>query len=215
MATEKRQRQDQRRQEKLKEVVAITEKQKTAKKRKRLLTFLIPGVLLVGVALFWRNGDSGDDTVAADSGAAATTIPAVTTTSLPPEIAKKPDVSIPSAAPTKLEINDIATGTGPAAVKGSDLKVNYVGVVVESKKQFASTWDATPPSLFEIKGLGQGGIIDGLAEGLIGIKQGGRRQIVVPASKAYGKEGSAALGIKPSESLVYVVDAVEVIPPTK
>ena len=195
--------------------MATTEKQKTAKKRKRLLTFLIPGVLLVGVALFWRNGDSGGDTVAADTGATTTTLPAVTTTSLPPAIAKKPEVSVPSAAPAKLVTNDLAEGSGPAAVKGSDLKVNYVGVVIESKKQFASTWDATPPSLFEIKGLGQGGIIDGLAEGLIGIKQGGRRQIVVPASKAYGKEGSAALGIKPSESLVYVVDAVEVIPPTK
>lgn len=213
MATEKRQRQDQRREEKLKEVVAITEKQTKAKKRKRFLSFLIPGVLIVAAALFWPRG-GGDDDEAADT-TANSTLPAVTTTTLPAAIAKKPEVTIPSAAPTKVEIKDIFPGTGPAAVKGSDLKLNYVGLVLESKKQFASTWDATPPSLFEVKGVGNGGIIDGLAEGLIGIKQGGRRQIIVPAAKAYGTEGSAALGIKPGESLVYIVDAVEVIPPTK
>lgn len=214
MATEKRQRQDQRREEKLKEVVAITEKQKTMKKRKRFLSFLIPGVLIVGAALFWPRGNGGDDTAAKDT-TASSTAPAVTTTTLPKAIAKKPEVTVPAVAPAKVETKNIAVGTGPEAVKGSDLKLNYVGMVLESKKQFASTWDAIPPSLFEVKGVGNGGIIDGLAEGLIGMKQGGRRQIIVPAAKAYGKEGSAALGIKPGESLVYIVDAVEVIPPTK
>lgn len=213
MATEKRQRQDQRRVEKLKEQEVLTTKQAAVKKRKRLLWFLIPGVLVVAGALFF-GGRGSDDDVATDTGT-TTTVPDVTTTTLLPAIAKKPDVVIGTgAAPTKLEVKDITVGTGAEVVKGADVKINKVAKVWESKKEVDSTWGATT-NLFEVKGVGNGIIMAGLDEGLIGMKQGGRRQITIPTAKVFGGKGSASLGVKPGESLVYVVDAVEVIPPTK
>jgi peptidylprolyl isomerase len=216
VATEKRQRQDQRRVEKLKEQEVLTTKQAAVKKRKRFLWFLIPGVLLVAGVLFWPKG-STDDTVATDTGVTGgtTTVPGVTTTTLLPAIAKKPDVIVGTgAAPSKLETKDLVVGTGPEVVKGADVKINKVAKVWETKKEVDSTWGTTP-NLYEVKGVGNGVIMAGLDEGLIGMKQGGRRQITIPASKAFGTKGSTSLGVKPGESLVYVIDAVEVIPPTK
>jgi peptidylprolyl isomerase len=215
VATEKRQRQDQRRVEKLKEQEVLTTKQAAVKKRKRFLWFLIPGVLVVAGVLFF-GGRGSDDNVATDTGA-TTTVPGVTTTTLLPVIAKKPpfDAAIGTgAAPTKLEKKDLVTGTGPEIVKGADVKINKIAKVWESKKEIDSTWGATP-NLYEVKGVGNGVIMAGLDEGLIGMKQGGRRQITIPAAKAFGTKGSTSLGVKPGESLVYIVDAVEVIPPTK
>jgi peptidylprolyl isomerase len=215
VATEKRQRQDQRRVEKLKEQEVLTTKQAAVKKRKRFLWFLIPGVLVVAAVLFWPKGNT-DDTVATDTATGATTtVPGVTTTTLVPEIAKKPDVIVGTGtAPTKLETKDLVVGTGPEIVKGADVKINKIAKVWETKKEIDSTWGTTP-NLYEVKGVGNGIIIAGLDEGLIGMKQGGRRQITIPAAKAFGTKGSTSLGVKPGESLVYVVDAVEVISPTK
>jgi peptidylprolyl isomerase len=214
VATEKRQRQDQRRVEKLEEQKVLTTKQAAVKKRNRLLWILIPGVLVVAAVLFFGGGND-DETVATDTGAGASTTPKVTTTTLPVKIAKKPDVVVGSgAAPTKLEIKDLEVGTGPEVTKGADVKINKIAKVWETKKEVDSTWSATP-NLYEVKGVGSGVIMAGLDEGLIGMKQGGRRQITIPAAKAFGTKGSTSLGVKAGESLVYVVDAVEVIPPSK
>jgi peptidylprolyl isomerase len=214
VATEKRQRQDQRRVEKLKEQEIISTKAKSAKKRNRLLWFIVPGVLVIAAALFWPRGDSESD-VATDS-AAASTVPKVTTTTLPSAIAKKPTIPKASgAAPTKLIIKDDPEGTGLDVKKGSDVRINKIAKVWGSDTEIDSTWTATGSSPFELKGVGSGIVIAGLDEGLIGMKQGGRRTITIPADKAYGAKGLASLGIKPGDAVVYVIDLIEVTPPAK
>jgi peptidylprolyl isomerase len=88
--------------------------------------------------------------------------------------------------------------------------VNYVGVAWSTKKEFDSSWSRGEP--FAITSLANAPVIDGWKQGLVGIKQGGRREITIPASLAYADRGFGT-EIKPGEALVFVVDAVEVLPP--
>lgn len=118
----------------------------------------------------------------------------------------KPTVTIPDncAAPTTLLTKDLQPGTGPAAKDGSQLQVNYDLYTwsdkVDQQNSFAT--GAFPLT------LGQGTVIQGWDEGLVGIKQGGRRMLIIPPDKGYGATGNQT--IKPNETLVFVVDAVKV-----
>lgn len=213
VGTEKRQRQDQRRQEKVKEIEAVVVKKAKAKTRNRILMYAIPGLVVLAAVLFWPRGNDDDRVLTAtdsgvpDSVAVVTTVPA-----LPSAIAKKPEISIPAGDPPKtLQVKDLVVGTGATAVKGSTLRVNYVGKSWSTKEEFDSSWQRG--STYTVQDLGSGGVIAGWGEGLIGIKQGGRRQLTIPADKAYGSDGSGEK-IKPGETLVFVIDAVEVLPPT-
>ena len=85
--------------------------------------------------------------------------------------------------------------------------VNYVGVSWSTKKEFDASWGRSP---FPVENVGQAGVIAGWNEGLIGMKEGGRRQLIIPPDKAYGDTGQG--DIKPGETLVFVVDAVKVTP---
>ena len=119
--------------------------------------------------------------------------------------ASKPKVEIPDGdPPSKLEIKDIKEGTGPGAVAGQQLTVHYVGVAWSDKKQFDASWDSGTPYPFK---LGAGDVILGWDEGLVGMKVGGRRQLTIPPAMAYREFGQGQ--IKPNETLVFVVDLVE------
>jgi FKBP-type peptidyl-prolyl cis-trans isomerase len=132
-----------------------------------------------------------------------TSTPAATTPKPPSPLSKKPVVSVPSGpAPTKLQVKDLITGTGPTAKAGSQLTVNYVGVLYKGGKEFDSSWKRNQPFPFQ---LGQGAVIKGWDQGLVGMKVGGRRELIIPADLAYGKAGSPPT-IPPDSALVFVVD---------
>ncbi|GAB2967359.1 FKBP-type peptidyl-prolyl cis-trans isomerase [Amycolatopsis acidiphila] len=122
------------------------------------------------------------------------------------QFGSKPTVTIPDTcgAPTTLLTEDLQPGTGPAAKNGSQLQVNYDLYTwsdkVDQQNSFAS--GAFPLT------LGQGSVIQGWDEGLVGVKQGGRRLLIIPPDKGYGATGNQS--IKPNETLVFVVDAVKV-----
>jgi peptidylprolyl isomerase len=122
------------------------------------------------------------------------------------QFGSKPTVTIPDtcSAPTTLLTKDLQPGTGAAAKDGSQLQVNYDLYTwsdkVDQQNSFAT--GAFPLT------LGQGTVIQGWDEGLVGIKQGGRRLLIIPPDKGYGASGNQS--IKPDETLVFVVDAVKV-----
>ncbi|MGH8974253.1 MAG: FKBP-type peptidyl-prolyl cis-trans isomerase [Acidimicrobiia bacterium] len=123
--------------------------------------------------------------------------------------ASKPRVEVPDGAPpSELQIEDIKKGTGAEAVAGKTLSVHYVGVSWSDKKQFDASWD-TPggPQPFPFK-LGTGAVIQGWDQGLVGMKVGGRRQLIIPPGMAYKEFGQGP--IKPNETLVFVVDLLGV-----
>jgi peptidylprolyl isomerase len=83
------------------------------------------------------------------------------------------------------------------------LTLNMVGATAKDGKVFRNTWTDKRPYTAR---LGQGQLITGLETGLAGMPVGARRQIVIPADQAYGKDGVKALGIGPDADLVFVVD---------
>jgi peptidylprolyl isomerase len=152
---------------------------------------------------------SAGTTQAATSAAAPTTTtsstpttPAVPTPTPPSPLSKKPVVTVPKGpAPKQLVVKDLITGTGAVAKKGSNLTVNYVGVLYKGGKEFDSSWKRSQTFPFV---LGQGSVIPGWDQGLVGMKVGGRRELIIPSSLAYGPSGSG--GIPPNSPLVFVVD---------
>jgi len=119
----------------------------------------------------------------------------------------KPKVTVPAGAPPKkLETNEIVEGAGAEAKSGDEVTVQYVGVGYKSKEEFDSSWSRGEP--FPVN-LGAGEVIPGWEEGIVGMKVGGRRELVIPPSLAYGPEGSPPV-IGPNETLIFVVDLLAV-----
>ena len=125
-----------------------------------------------------------------------------------PALATKPTVPRPAgAAPKSLVVKDLVPGTGAAAKAGSNVSVQYVGVLYADGKQFDSSWDrGKQPFTFA---LGQGSVIKGWDQGLLGMKVGGRRELIIPASLAYGAQGSPPK-IGPNQPLIFVIDLLSV-----
>ncbi|HEY5286685.1 MAG TPA: FKBP-type peptidyl-prolyl cis-trans isomerase [Solirubrobacteraceae bacterium] len=122
-------------------------------------------------------------------------------------LASKPAVTVPSGgAPTKLVTKEIIVGAGPEAKAGDSVTVNYVGVLYKGGKEFDSSWKRNEPFTFT---LGKGQVIPGWDQGVAGMKVGGRRELIIPAELAYGKNGSPPT-IPPNSALVFVVDLLGV-----
>lgn len=128
-------------------------------------------------------------------------------TSTSTDLKAKPAITIPAeAAPTSLRSCDLVVGAGAEAVAGSKVQVQYVGVAWSTKKQFDASWDRGQPFDFT---LGQGGVIKGWDQGVVGMKVGGRRELVIPPDLGYGARGAGG-DIGPNETLVFIVDLVKV-----
>jgi peptidylprolyl isomerase len=141
------------------------------------------------------------------STAAATSQPTSTAAATPAQPRPKPKVKVPSGKPPKkLVIKDLIPGTGQAAKAGDPITVNYIGVNYADGKPFDNSYDRGQPFPFQ---LGGGQVIPGWDRGLVGMKVGGRRELVIPPSLAYGPQGQAPV-IKPNETLVFVVDLLSI-----
>lgn len=118
----------------------------------------------------------------------------------------KPNVTIPKGdAPADLLLEDITEGSGPEAAHGNTVAAHYVGVAWSSGKEFDNSYDRGEPLQFP---LGGGMVIKGWEDGIVGMKVGGRRRITIPPQLGYGARGAGGV-IKPNETLVFVVDLVD------
>jgi peptidylprolyl isomerase len=114
----------------------------------------------------------------------------------------KPAIPKPTGdPPTQLVTQDIVKGKGAGAKAGDAVTVDYVGVSHSTGEQFDASWDSGTPFTFQ---LGAGGVISGWDQGVVGMKKGGRRLLVIPPDLAYGAEGRP--GIAPNETLHFVID---------
>ena len=119
----------------------------------------------------------------------------------------KPEIDFPGdAAPTELVIEDLTVGDGAEATVGSTIAAHYVGVAHSTGEEFDASWNRGAPLDFR---LGVGQVIRGWDEGIVGMKEGGRRRLLIPSELAYGERGAGG-AIKPGESLIFVVDLVSV-----
>lgn len=125
----------------------------------------------------------------------------------PGEGLTKPVVEVPEGpAPKELEIEDIEVGDGAEATSGSQVSVQYVGVLLDTGEEFDASWDSGQPFDFQ---LGAGSVIPGWDQGVEGMKVGGRRQLVIPPDLAYGAQGQPP-DIPPNATLVFVIDLLSV-----
>ncbi len=165
---------------------------------------------------------SGDDIADATTTTTTTTTTPTSTTSMavseatttsttrPVNLDEKPNITLhPEAAPTELVINDLVVGDGDLATQGSTVVAHYVGVRYADGVQFDASWDRGLPFEFV---LGFDSVIQGWHLGIEGMKVGGRRELIIPPDLAYG-EGGAGADIGPGETLIFVIDLVDLKSP--
>ena len=116
----------------------------------------------------------------------------------------KPELSATEPA-TELLVTDEVVGTGDEVTAGATVTAHYVGVSASTGAQFDASWDRGAPISFPLDG-----VIQGWSEGLLGMKVGGRRNLVIPGRMAYGSNPPPGAGIAPDETLVFTVDLVDV-----
>lgn len=187
------------------------------------LGFAVPA--LCTVALIAGCGSSGSSTITVGNEGDTSSVPHVkgettsTTASTPTTptstvktptsgpLSEEPKVTPPSGtAPTTLVTKEIIKGTGAEAKDGDSVTVNYVGVLYKTGKVFNASWETKEPFTFT---LGKGQVIKGWDQGVVGMKVGGRRELIIPAELAYGKTGSPPK-IPANSPLVFVVDLLGV-----
>src|ERR1700683_2507854 len=119
----------------------------------------------------------------------------------------RPEVDFPGGEPpTGLQVTDIWEGDGTVAGPGHLVTVHYVGVGFSPGGEVAPRWDRGDPLQSR---LGAGQVIAGWAQGVAGMKVGGRRQLVIPPELAYGDRGAGHV-IAPGETLIFVCDLVSI-----
>ncbi|MHB8709939.1 MAG: FKBP-type peptidyl-prolyl cis-trans isomerase [Minisyncoccota bacterium] len=107
---------------------------------------------------------------------------------------------------TKLVMTDEIVGTGATAAAGDTVTVNYVGSLTNGTVFDASANHGTSGFTFP---LGAGQVIKGWDEGIVGMKVGGKRKLIIPASLAYGNQ--AVGGVIPANStLIFEVELLNV-----
>lgn len=140
---------------------------------------------------------------------ATTTVSTAATTTMPDQNQSVSSTSLSDipANPTQLMSKDLKVGTGAVAAPGDKVTVQYEGMLTSGQVFDASANHGTQGFTFT---LGAGQVIKGWDQGVVGMKVGGTRELVIPASLAYGAQ---AVGPIPANStLVFVVELQNVQP---
>ena len=115
------------------------------------------------------------------------------------------EITTSTKAATKLLTADIAVGDGAVVAPGATVVAHYAGYGAKTGQMFDSSWQRGEPATFPLDA-----VIIGWQDGLVGMKVGGRRVLVIPASQGYGDTPPDGAGILPGETLIFVVDLVGV-----
>jgi len=110
--------------------------------------------------------------------------------------------------PSGLEYQDMVVGQGVAAKNGDAMAAHYLGTLQDGTK-FDSSYDRGQPFVFL---LGTGTVIKGWDEGLLGMKVGGKRKLIIPAHLGYGDQGAGGV-IPPGATLLFDIELVGVETP--
>ena len=84
--------------------------------------------------------------------------------------------------PTKLVVQDLIVGKGKRAKAGDMVTVQYVGVLFSNGKQFDASWKGSKPGPGFDFPLGAGQVIPGWDQGVVGMRVGGRRKLIIPSA---------------------------------
>ncbi len=111
-----------------------------------------------------------------------------------------------SGSSDKLQITDEKVGTGDEAVAGKSVSVSYTGTLSDGTVFDSTAKDGGKPFTFT---LGAGQVIKGWDEGVVGMKVGGVRKLVIPPDLAYGSQGAGST-IPPNATLTFEITLLSV-----
>jgi hypothetical protein len=118
----------------------------------------------------------------------------------------QPGIVVPDqAAPETLTIAPLKLGDGATVSEGDAVVAHYTSMVWGDSDILESTWDADMAATLVAAGDGQGPVVPGLAEALVGATVGSQILVVIPPSDGYA-EGAAPAGVTADSTLIYVVD---------
>jgi peptidylprolyl isomerase len=167
----------------------------------------LAGLLLAASLAFAGCGsdsepEAADPTTSTDSGIAVTG-----------DVGAKPELEVPAGeAPPELVVDVLSEGDGREVTAGDYLVADYLGQTWAPSEDgaanvFDNSYDRGSPAGFPI---GEGSVITGWDEGLVGQNAGSRVLLVIPPDKAYGDTPPEGSPIEPDSTLVFIVDIVDV-----
>lgn len=120
--------------------------------------------------------------------------------------------------PSELVVVDLQAGDGQIAEAGREVSVHYTGWLFDPAaaagdpclargQQFDSSWSRQQPFNFP---LGEGSVIPGWDAGVVGMRVGGQRCLVIPPDMAYGERGAGRGVIPPNATLIFEVKLLSV-----
>jgi peptidylprolyl isomerase len=217
MATTKRQRQKEARRQKME---AMQKKNKRRQSLRRGVIALVVAILVIGsAALFFTKSSPPTVTIptttttigtvstkCSTSAFAVTGFATIACASPGGTSGKAPTMVIPTTAPSKsLEVADLIKGTGAAIKKNDKFTAQYVLGTYSTHEIVQSSWTSTSMS----STLNASSLIPGWVDGLVGMKVGGRREMIIPPSLGYGNT-SPGTGIAKNDTLVFIVDLLKI-----
>jgi len=116
-----------------------------------------------------------------------------------------PEANAPIQYDNGLVVQDLVVGNGKSAQNGDTLSAHYAGAL-ENGTVFDNSYDRGQPIQFV---LGSGQLIKGWELGLVGMKEGGKRKLIIPPSLGYGAQGAGGI-IPPNAILIFEIELVSV-----
>jgi len=148
-------------------------------------------------------GDAGSGGTIAPGAALVFVVDLVDVLALP-DPSEEPTLEIPDEFTGELEVTDLIEGDGAELLAGDTATMHYVLALESSGQVEDSTWQKEPVTV----PIGTGNVIPGWDEGLLGMKEGGRRLLVIPPDLAFGEEGNGP--VPGDDTLIFVVDLLKV-----
>jgi peptidylprolyl isomerase len=183
----------------------------------RTLRPLVPALSVLAVVAVVAGCGSGGDETTSSSGASASTAKATATATagspaqsvaalasgISHKLSQRPKIPTPHGMPPgKLVVKDIVRGKGAKVRPGDTVTVQYVGASWSNGQEFDASWNRGQAFTFQVPGQ----VIEGWNEGVLGMREGGRRLLIIPPAKGYGSQGTPDGSIQPNETLAFVVD---------
>lgn len=128
------------------------------------------------------------------------------------EVTTDAPVERASDGATALKVKDLTEGSGAAIKSGTQISVHYTGWLYASEaagfkgKQIDSSHDRNEAFVFRV---GAGQVIPGWDKGVVGMKAGGKRLLIIPPNLAYGERGAGG-AIPPNSTLVFEVEVLSI-----
>lgn len=197
--------------------------QRRAKRRQNIRRGIIVGIVAIvvlgtGALLFAGKTTTTTTTTSPTTSttlATTTTIPAkpisfspVTDPSPAGVWGKAPTLVVPPGAPpTKPELANLITGTGPGIAVGDTFTAQYILADYASRKVLQSSWPKGFSDPLTAATPTTNGLISGWVAGMAGMKVGGRRELILPPVDAYGV--SPPDGIPKNDTLIFIIDLIK------